>query len=61
MGHNTPSPQLAANFLTLRGRQQIEAAQEQVLPASKLGGAIAYTLGLWERLRRQRAGRRSYY
>jgi transposase len=33
-------------------RQQIEAAREQVLPASKLGGAIAYTLGLWERLKR---------
>ena len=32
-------------------RQQIEAAREQVLPASKLGGAIAYTLGLWERLK----------
>ena len=33
-------------------RQQIEAAREQALPASKLGGAIAYTLGLWERLKR---------
>jgi transposase len=33
-------------------RQQIEAARDQVLPASKLGGAIAYTLGLWERLKR---------
>jgi transposase len=33
-------------------RQQIEAAGEQALPASKLGGAIAYTLGMWERLRR---------
>jgi transposase len=33
-------------------RQQIEAAREQALPASKLGGAIAYTLGLWERLQR---------
>jgi len=33
-------------------RQQIEAAREQALPASKLGGAIAYTLGLWERLTR---------
>ncbi len=33
-------------------RQQIEAAQEQALPASKLGGANAYTLGLWERLKR---------
>ncbi len=32
-------------------RQQIEAAREQALPASKLGGAIAYTLGLWERLK----------
>jgi len=31
-------------------RQKIEAAREQALPASKLGGAIAYTLGLWERL-----------
>jgi transposase len=31
-------------------RQQIEAAREQALPASKLGGAITYTLGLWERL-----------
>ena len=26
-------------------RQQIEAAREQALPASKLGGAITYTLG----------------
>ncbi len=33
-------------------RQQIEAAREEALPASKLGGAIAYTLGLWERLKR---------
>jgi transposase len=33
-------------------RQQIEAAREQALPASKLGGAIGYTLGLWERLKR---------
>jgi transposase len=33
-------------------RQQIEAAREQALPASKLGGAVAYTLGLWERLKR---------
>jgi transposase len=33
-------------------REQIEAAREQALPASKLGGAIAYTLGLWERLKR---------
>jgi transposase len=32
-------------------RQKIEAALEQALPASKLGGAIAYTLGLWERLK----------
>ena len=31
-------------------RQKIEAAREQALPASKLGGAIAYTLGFWERL-----------
>ena len=33
-------------------RQQVEAAREQALPASKLGGAIAYTQGLWERLTR---------
>jgi hypothetical protein len=33
-------------------RQKIEAARAQALPASKLGGAIAYTLGLWERLKR---------
>jgi transposase len=33
-------------------RQRIEAAREQALPASKLGGASAYTLGLWERLKR---------
>jgi transposase len=32
-------------------RQQIEAAGEQALPASKLGGAVAYTLKLWERLK----------
>ena len=31
-------------------RQKTEAAREQALPASKLGGAIAYTLGLWGRL-----------
>ena len=31
-------------------REQIEAARGQALPASKLGGAITYTLGLWERL-----------
>jgi transposase len=31
-------------------RQKIEAAREQALPASKLGGAIAYALGFWERL-----------
>jgi len=31
-------------------RQKIEALREQTLPASKLGGAIAYTLGFWERL-----------
>jgi len=31
-------------------RQKIEAAREQALPASKLGGAIAYTQGFWERL-----------
>ena len=33
-------------------RQRIEAARGQALPASKMGGAIAYTLGLWERLKR---------
>jgi transposase len=33
-------------------RQKIEAARGQALPASKLGGAIAYTLGLWERLKK---------
>jgi transposase len=33
-------------------RQKIEAAREQALPASKLGNAIAYALGLWERLKR---------
>lgn len=33
-------------------RRNIEAAREQALPASKLDGAIAYTLGLWERLNR---------
>ena len=33
-------------------RQQIEAARGQALPASKLGGAITYTLGLWERLQK---------
>jgi transposase len=33
-------------------RQKIEAAHEQALPASKLGGAIADTLGLWERLKK---------
>jgi transposase len=33
-------------------RQHIEAAREQALPASKLGGAVTYTLGQWERLKR---------
>lgn len=33
-------------------RQTIEAAHEQALPASKLGGAITYTLGFWERLKK---------
>jgi transposase len=33
-------------------REQIEAARGQALPASKLGGAITYTLGLWERLQK---------
>jgi len=33
-------------------RQQIEGARGQALPASKLGGAIGYTLSLWERLKR---------
>jgi transposase len=33
-------------------RKKIEAAQSQALPASKLGVAAAYTLGLWERLTR---------
>ncbi len=32
-------------------RQKIEAARAQALPASKLAGAVAYTLGLWERLK----------
>jgi hypothetical protein len=33
-------------------RRHLEAAREQALPASKLGGAVAYTLGQWERLKR---------
>jgi len=33
-------------------RQTIEAAREQALPASKLGGAVAYTLRFWERLKK---------
>jgi transposase len=33
-------------------QQQIEAAQSQALPSSKLGIASTYTLGLWERLTR---------
>jgi transposase len=33
-------------------RQTIEEAREQALPASKLGGAVAYTLGFWERLKK---------
>jgi hypothetical protein len=44
--------QQQARPLLERIRQQIEAAREQALPASKLGGAVAYTLGLWERLKR---------
>ena len=41
-----------ARPLLERIRQKIEAAREQALPASNLGGAITYTLGLWERLKR---------
>lgn len=41
-----------ARPLLERIREQMEAAREQALPAGKLGGAITYTLGLWERLRR---------
>jgi transposase len=33
-------------------KREIETARGQALPASKLGGAIAYTLALWERLKR---------
>ena len=33
-------------------RQALEAAQKQALPASKLGKAVAYALGLWPRLER---------
>lgn len=33
-------------------KQQIEAARGQALPAGKLGGAISYTLTLWEKLTR---------
>jgi transposase len=33
-------------------QQRIEAARGQALPSSKLGSAINYTLGLWERLTR---------
>jgi transposase len=33
-------------------REKIEAAREQALPAGKLGGAVAYTLAFWERLKR---------
>ena len=44
--------QQQARPLLERIRQQIEAAREQALPASKLGGAVAYTLGLWGRLKR---------
>lgn len=31
-------------------KEQLEAAQQQALPASKLGKAVAYTLGQWPRL-----------
>jgi transposase len=44
--------QQQARPLLERIRQKIEAAREQALPAGKLGGAIGYTLGLWERLKR---------
>jgi transposase len=33
-------------------KQEIEAARGQALPSSKLGNAITYTLGLWEKLTR---------
>jgi hypothetical protein len=31
-------------------QEKLEAAQQQALPASKLGKAVAYVLGLWPRL-----------
>jgi hypothetical protein len=31
-------------------KEKLEAAQQQALPASKLGKAVAYALGLWPRL-----------
>lgn len=31
-------------------KEKMEAAQQQALPASKLGKAVAYALGLWQRL-----------
>jgi transposase len=31
-------------------KEKLEAAQQQALPASKLGKAVAYVLGLWPRL-----------
>jgi transposase len=42
--------QQQARPLLERIRQKIEASREKALLASKLGGAVAYTLGLWERL-----------
>jgi len=33
-------------------KPEIEAARKQALPSSKLGGACAYTLGLWPKLER---------
>ena len=33
-------------------KEQMEAARQQALPASKLGKAVAYALGLWPRLER---------
>jgi hypothetical protein len=32
-------------------KEKMEAAQQQALPASKLGKAVAYALGLWPRLK----------
>ena len=48
--HRLRQEQVSPLLVTIR--QQIEAAQRQVLPGSQLGKACKYTLSLWDKLTR---------